>query len=67
MSDRDIALHILQHVESMDARLAALEDELAVFRPLLRRLAPAGGADMLTMIEAARELRTISRNGRHRT
>jgi len=66
LTDRELIIHTLQHVEEMHEILTELFAELQTFRPLIDRYRPAGGADMLTMIQAARDARRELRraNGR---
>jgi hypothetical protein len=67
MSDRDILLHILSHVEAMWA-------ELEEFRPLLNLVKASngngGGAapklDMIGVLQARRELKKASREEHRR-
>lgn len=63
LTDRELIVHLVQHVEAMHDRIEQLCDELEAFRPLLARFRPPGSGDYLTLMQAARELR---RNGRAR-
>lgn len=68
LTDRAILLHILAHVEELDAgtalliedmgRLRKLEEE---FRPLLNMLKPNGQPDMLAVAQARRGVRKARR------
>lgn len=57
LSDRELILHLTQHVEAMHETLRVIEAELEVFRPLLRRMAPAGKIDMISLMQARREMK----------
>lgn len=63
LSDRDLLIHVVQHVEHIDEMVTAVHDVLEAYKPLLARFAPGGGADYLTIMQTARDLR---RAGRHR-
>jgi hypothetical protein len=41
-----------------------MQDEFEVFRPLIERFRPAGGADMLTILQTGRELRRAGKAAR---
>lgn len=57
LSDRDLLLHILSHVESMWA-------ELEEFRPLLAMLKrPDGKPDMVGILGARRQAKKAARGG----
>lgn len=64
LTDRELLIHAVQHLEAQCGqlteilgRLEALDAELAVFRPLLARLAPGGKPDMIALMQARREAR----------
>lgn len=64
LSDRQLIMHALQHLEDAVEKLAEthgavmrIDAELQVFLPLLRRIAPGGKADMLSIMQARREAR----------
>jgi hypothetical protein len=68
LSDRELLIHALQHLEVMTDQLAEvheyvlkLDGELSVFRPLLARLAPGGKPDMLALMQTRREIRRGTR------
>lgn len=65
LSDRAILLHILQHAESIDERLASLETELERWRPLLAMFGPAAGGrpDAISAAQGWRALRSRNRSG----
>lgn len=57
LSDRDILLHILTHVEQLTA-------ELEEFRPLLAMAkGKHGQPDMISVLQARRELKRAARDG----
>lgn len=62
LTDRDLLIHLVQHVEHIDEMMTALHDEWEVFRPLIERFRPAGGADFLTILQTGRELRRQRRS-----
>ena len=59
LSDRDVLLHILTHVEALTELLALLDE----FRPLLAMLTQNGKPDMVGIMQARREFRRGLRNG----
>lgn len=69
MSDRAILLHLLSHAEwqtqqtdAMAATIAALEQELDSFRPILNMLKPNGAApNAISMAQAGRTIRAARR------
>jgi hypothetical protein len=64
LTDRELLIHALQHLEAMYEQVAEtheaiirIDGELAVFKPLLARLAPGGKPDFLAVFQARREHR----------
>lgn len=61
LTDRDLLIHAIQHLEHIDEIVTALQEEFEVFRPLIERFRPAGGGDYLTILQTARQLRRTPR------
>lgn len=60
-------LQLLAEVAEVRKVIGDLQAELEPWRPLLARLRPAGGrpaADMLSVIQTARDVRRAGRHGR---
>jgi hypothetical protein len=57
LTDRQLILHTLGHVEQMTEQLAQLAGLLEPFRPLLEAAAPGGRADAISLAQAGRMLR----------
>lgn len=64
LTDRELLIHVLQHVEDMWEKLAEVHEhtlrmdgQLSVFAPLLARFAPGGKPDMIALMQARREAR----------
>lgn len=64
LTDRELLIHAVQHLEvqgelitEMHGTIMALEEELAMFRPLLAKLAPGGKPDMIGIMQTRREAR----------
>jgi hypothetical protein len=64
LTDRELLIHALQHLEVMTEQLAEvhqyavrLDGQLSVFAPLLARFAPGGKPDMVALMQARREMR----------
>lgn len=68
MSDRNLILHLLQHVEELAplAELVELLPTLRRLRPLLDQLAPGGQPDAIGAAQAWRTGRALRRAGAHR-
>jgi hypothetical protein len=61
LSDRELLIHLLQHVEVMGEQMNEITAQLAVFRPLLDQLAPGGKPDMLGAMQARRTVKAALR------
>jgi len=68
LSDREILLHVLTHVEEMHEgliriadRLEALEAEWATYRPLVATFSNGGKPDMISAAQAFRQGRRMRR------
>lgn len=66
LTDRELLIHALQHLEVMTEQLAEVhkhvlkfDGTLALFEPLLARFAPGGKPDMLALMQARREGRKV--------
>ena len=66
LPDRDLLIHAIQHLEYQSEQLARLESQvaeltqvLAVFRPLLQKMAPDGQVTVTGMLAARREVRRV--------
>ena len=64
LSDRELLIHAIQHLEDLAEQLAEtraavlrVDGELQVFLPLLRKLAPGGKVDMISIMQTRREAR----------
>ena len=64
LSDRELLIHAIQHLEDLTEQLAEtraavlrVDGELTVFLPLLRKLAPGGKVDMISIMQTRREAR----------
>lgn len=62
LTDRELLIHAVQHIEHIDEVVTAIHDEFQVFRPLIERFRPDGGADFLTILQTGRELRRQRRS-----
>lgn len=65
-TDRELLRHALAHIEDMHDRMEQIWTVLQPFVPMLASMAPAGQADILTIMQARRELRRGAR-GQART
>ena len=61
LTDRQLLVHLIGHIEHVDEIVTALHDEWEVFRPIIEQFRPAGGADFLTILQTGRELRKLRR------
>ncbi len=66
LSERDLLIHAVQHLEDISAQLAEVREtcaelaaELAVFRPLLRTMAPEGKLTIGGVLKARREVQRV--------
>lgn len=64
LSDRDLLIHAIQHLEDLTEKMGEahgavlrIDAELAVFRPLLAKLAPGGKPDFIAVMQARRDAR----------
>jgi hypothetical protein len=57
LTDRELLIHAVQHLEHLTERLNELCEELAVYRPLLEKIAPGGRPSVTGIISARREMR----------
>lgn len=64
LTDRELLIHLVAHVEHIDEVVTRMGDEFEVFRPMIERFRPACGADMLTILQTGRELRRAGRAAR---
>lgn len=62
LTDRQLLVQLIGHIEHIDDVVTALHDEWEVFRPMIERFRPAGGADFLTILQTGRELRRAARH-----
>ena len=57
LTDRELLVHAIAHLEDLDAKITAMHDIVQAYKPLIDRFAPGGGADYLTILQTARDLR----------
>jgi hypothetical protein len=64
LSDHDLIIHLLQHIEIMYEQIAEthgavmrIDGQLSVFAPLLAKYAPGGRPDIIGAMQARREVR----------
>ena len=57
LTDRELLIHAVQHLEVLHELVNDMYEQLSVFRPLLARLAPGGKPDMIALMQARREMR----------
>lgn len=64
LTDRELLIHLTQHAEIQSEQLSELHEiitglsaELAVYRPLLAKLAPGGKPDFVAVMQTRREAR----------
>lgn len=63
LTDRDLLIHLVAHVEHIDEVVTRMAGEFEVFRPLIERFRPAAGVpDFLTVLQAGRDLRRQRRH-----
>jgi hypothetical protein len=57
LSDRDLLIHLLQHVEDMHDRIEQAWTLIQPYVPILAKFAGGGQPDMMTIMQARRDLR----------
>lgn len=58
LTDRQLLVHLLEHVENLHDQVREIHEVFERFRPLLERLVPGGGpADYITAMQLGRERR----------
>lgn len=60
LTDRQVLIHVLEHVEDLHAKIDELMTALEPFRPMLEKLQPGSG-DLVSIMKARRELKRLGR------